>query len=89
MVYNSLVYANLNVHKFKNCLVISFVFPQKSGYFCIIINNYPRQLLLFLNNAPGHPPNTGKMTVDVKVDYVTKYQLMYDFRGSEEVPEIA
>jgi hypothetical protein len=69
--------------------VISFVFLQNSGHFYIIINNYPRQLLLFLNNAPGHPPNTGKMTVDVKVEYVTKYLWMYDFRESEEVPEIA
>jgi hypothetical protein len=54
----------------KNCLVISFVFPQNSGYFYIIIKSYPRWLLLLLNNAPGHPPNTGKMTVDVKVEYL-------------------
>jgi hypothetical protein len=32
-------------------------------------NNYPRKVLLLLDSAPGHLPNTGKirMTVDVKV----------------------
>jgi hypothetical protein len=49
-----------------------------TDYFCPRLhrycdeNNYSRRALLLLDNAPGHPPNIGKIrrNADVKVEYL-------------------